>query len=220
MNIYLIVILAVLIGSYILELIVELLNLSAVKTTLPEEFKGWYDSAKYEKAQNYLKDKTRFSLIQSTVFTSLVVLLILSGAFNIVDRLARLPQLGVIWTGLIFAGIIFLGSQLIGLPFAIYHTFVIEKRYGFNRTSPQTFISDMLKSWILTAIIGGIAFSAIIWFFIKAGHFAWVWCWVGVSLFELFLAFIAPVVIMPLFNKFTPLEEGELKDTLPLKTLR
>lgn len=214
MNIYLIVILAVLTGSYILDLIVELLNLSAIKTTLPEEFEGWYDSAKYAKAQNYLKDNTRFSLIHSTVFTSLIIFLILSGAFNVIDRLARAPQMGAVWTGLIFAGIIFLGSQIAELPFSIYHTFVIEKKYGFNRTTLKTFVLDILKSWVLTAIIGGIAFAGIIWFFLKAGSLAWVWCWLGLSLFELFLTFIAPVVIMPLFNKFTPLEDGQLKEAV------
>jgi len=214
MNIYLIVILSILIGSYILNLIVELLNISAVKTALPQEFESWYDADKYKKSQNYLRENTYFKLIQGAIFTFIILFLILSGGFNFADQLARGFGFGEIVTGLIFAGILFFGFQIIEIPFSIYHTFVIEKNYGFNRTKPKTFIADILKSWFLTSIISGIVLSAIIWFFIKAASLAWIYCWAGVALFEAFLMFIAPVVLMPIFNKFTPLEDGELKNAI------
>ncbi len=139
---------------------------------------------------------------------------ILAGGFNLVDRWARNFHLGPISTGLVFAGALLLAFQIIHLPFSAYHTFVIEEKYGFNRTTVRTFILDILKSWLLVALIGGAAFSGILWFFGKAGNPAWLYCWMAITLFQIFLLFIAPVVIMPLFNKFIPLEEGELKKAI------
>ena len=214
MNIYLIVILAIIIGNYILDLIIDLLNVRSIKEELPNEFEGFYDSAKYKKSQSYLKDNTYFKLIQATFMTAMVLFLILSGGFNFIDRLARSFNLGIIPTGLIFSGILFFFFQIIGIPFSIYHTFVIEEKYGFNRTKPKTFILDILKGWLLSIIIGGLLLFLIIWFFIKSGNLAWLFCWLGVTVFEFFIIFIAPVVIMPLFNKFIPLEEGELKQAI------
>ncbi|NQT28185.1 MAG: M48 family peptidase, partial [Candidatus Omnitrophica bacterium] len=214
MNIYLVVILAILIGNYILDLIIELLNIRSIKKELPGEFEGFYDSAKYKKSQSYLKENTYFKLIQAAFITAVILFLILSGGFNFVDKIARGFNLGIIPTGLIFSGILFFFFQIIGIPFSIYHTFVIEEKYGFNRTSPKTFILDVLKSWLLSIIIGAILVSLILWFFIKSGNLAWVFCWLGVTILEFFLIFIAPIVIMPLFNKFIPLEEGELKQSI------
>jgi STE24 endopeptidase len=214
MNTYLLIILVILIGNYVLDLIVGLLNARHTKTTLPDEFKDCYDIQKYKKSQEYLKENTYFSVIQDTFFTGLLLFLILSGGFNFIDNIARGFGFGQILSGLIFLGILFFGSQILDIPFSIYHTFVIEEKYGFNRTTPKTFILDLLKGWLLTIIIAGIVVTAVIWFFIKAGSLAWVWCWAGLTLFEVFLIFIAPVVIMPLFNKFVPLEEGGLKDAI------
>ncbi len=214
MNIYLAIILAILIGHYLIDVIVENLNIRSASPDLPEEFEGFYDARKYTQSQNYLKESTRFTLIKTTIFTSVILLFILKGGFNFVDRLARSFQLAPIPTGLIFAAILSLANQLINIPFSAYRTFVIEQKYGFNRTNARTFILDILKSLILGAVIGGIVFSAILWFFAKTGSWAWVYCWVAVVLFQLFLVFIAPVVILPLFNKFIPLEDGELKEAI------
>jgi len=214
MNIYLIIILAIIIGNYILDLIIELFNLRSIKKELPEEFVGFYDANKYEKSQEYLKDNTKFKLIQGLFTVGVILFLILSGGFNFVDQLARSFNLNLIFTGLIFTGILFFFFQIIEIPFSIYHTFVIEEKYGFNRTKPKTFFLDLIKGWVLSIIIGGLLFSLVLWFFITSGELAWIFCWLGVSIFELFLIFIAPIVIMPLFNKFIPLEDGELKQTI------
>ena len=211
MNIYLVIILGILIGEYLLHLVVENLNLRRISPVLPEEFAGYYDGEKYKQSQNYLKESTKFKLVKSTFFTLITVAFILLGGFNFADKLARALALNYILTGLIFAGILILAMQLLDIPFSIYHTFVIEEKFGFNRTTPKTFILDLLKSLGLGAAIGGIAFSAVIWLFAKTGSWAWVYCWISITLFQLFLVFIAPVVILPLFNKFIPLEEGELK---------
>jgi len=213
-NIFLIIILAVLIGNYILNLIVEKLNLQHIKTELPKEFEGYYDAEKYKKSQNYLKESTQFEIITDTILTSIIIVFILLGGFNLVDRIARGFGFGAITTDLIIVGILLLASHIIHIPLSSYSTFVIEEKYGFNRTTLKTFIIDIIKILILTAIIGGIIFSAVLWFFGKMGTWAWVYCWCLVTFFQIFLTFIAPVVIMPLFNKFVPLEECELKTTI------
>lgn len=214
MNVYLVIILAILIGDYVLNLVIEKLNIRHLKTELPGEFQGYYDADKYKQAQNYLKENTRFETITDTISLAIILTFILAGGFNLVDRWARNFHLGPISTGLIFAGVLLLAFQIIHLPFSAYHTFLIEEKYGFNRTTVKTFILDILKSWLLTVLIGGAAFSGILWFFGKAGNLAWLYCWIAITLFQIFLLFIAPVVIMPLFNKFIPLEEGELKKAI------
>ena len=211
---YTLIILFILISSYLLGLVVEILNIKVITTELPVEFHGYYDAEKYKRSQNYLKDNTCFKIIHSTVMLAGILLFIFSGIFNYIDQFARSFNYAEIITGLIFVAILFLITQVIDIPFSIYHTFVIENRYGFNRTTPKTFIADILKGWILTFIIGGILLSAIIWFFMVMGDWACFWCWIGVTVFEMFLLFIAPVVIMPIFNKFTPLGNDELKQEI------
>ena len=211
MNFYLITILAILIGSYLLELLVERLNLRNLKKELPAEFIGYYDRARYRKSQEYLVENTRFSLINSSIVTPVTVAFILLGGFNLVDRFARSFNLGTIVTGLVFTGVLLLASQLLELPFSIYDTFVIEEKYGFNRTTAKTFILDILKSWTLTGLVGGLALYLIIWFFESSGNRAWFYCWIIVTAFQLILAFLAPVIIMPLFNKYTPLQKEDLR---------
>jgi len=214
MNVFLVIILVILVGNYVLNLIIEKLNVGHIKTDLPEEFKGWYDADKYKKAQDYLKENTGFEIFTSTVFLVITVVFILLGGFNAVDLFAGSFQHGPILTGLIFAGSLMLVFQILQIPFLVHHTFVIEEKYGFNRTTVKTFIMDILKGWLLTALIGGPAFAGILWFFGKTGTWAWFYCWIAITLFQLFLVFIAPVVIMPLFNKFVPLEGGELKTAI------
>ncbi len=214
MNTYLAVILIILIGEYFFNLFVEILNLKNIKTNLPNEFSDLYDSEKYEKSQRYLKETTRFELSTDTLMTFLTISFILAGGFNIADRFSRNFGFGDIVTGLIFAAIIMLIMQIINIPLSAYSTFHIEEKYGFNKTTVKTFILDIVKSWLLIIILGGIIFSVILWFFGKTGEFAWLYCWAAVTIFQIFVMFLAPVVIMPLFNKFTPIKDCELKTTL------
>lgn len=214
MNYYLAIILAIIIGSYLLDLFVERLNLRNLKTDLPEEFRGYYDQARYKKSQEYLIENTRFGLINSSLATSIAIAFILLGGFNLVDRFARSFNLNSILTGLVFTGVLLLLSQLLEIPFSTYDTFVIEEKYGFNRTTAKTFILDILKSWLLTALIGGVALYAIIWFFESSGKWAWFYSWMIVTAFQLLLTFLAPVVIMPIFNKYTPLEKDDLREEI------
>ncbi len=214
MNPYLLFILVVLLGHYLLECIVSVLNLRALDPRLPEEFTGVYDQEKYAKSQQYTKVTTRFGLIQSSVLTVLTLGFILLGGFNMLDLLARSMGFGPIITGLLFIGLLSLLTMAVGLPFSIYSTFVIEERFGFNTTTVKTFLLDMLKSLLLAIVLGGPLLGFILWFFERTGQWAWLYCWGAVVCFMLVMQFLAPVVIMPLFNKFEPLEEGELKDAI------
>ena len=214
MNTFLIIILCVLIGTYLLDLVVEILNARHVETELPEEFRDCYDAGKYKKSQEYLKENTHFGIVTDSIVTPLTIAFILLGGFNLVDRFARSFGLGSILTGLIFVGVLMLASQILLIPFSIYGTFVIEEKYGFNKTTPKTFVLDIFKIWLLGALIGGIILSVVLWFFEKAGPWAWLYCWFAITFFQLFLTFIAPVVIMPIFNKFFPLEEDDLKTAI------
>ncbi len=214
MNGYLFFILAVIFVSYILDLIIELLNLKNLSPQLPDEFKGHYDDERYKKSQLYTRENTITGLINKTFFEIIVIIFILAGGFNYVDKIARGYGFGEIITGLIFTGILIFSFQLLELPFDIYDTFVIENKYGFNKTTVKTYLLDMVKSIILATVIGGLIFSCILWFFGKFENWAWLFCWIAIIVFQMFLNFIAPVVIMPLFNKFIPLENGELKNSV------
>ena len=214
MNGYLIFIFAVLILSWLLDLVIETLNLTALKPDLPAEFQGACDARKYVKSQQYLRDSTWFGCITDSFFMALTVAFILLGGFNLVDLIARSAGFGEILTGLCFASILLLASDIIHIPFSAYATFVIEERYGFNKTTLKIFIIDHLKGWLLAAAIGGPVLALVLWFFQKTGPCAWLWCWGALTVIQIVLMFIAPAVIMPLFNKFTPLEDGELKSAI------
>ena len=214
MNSYLLVVLGLLIAEYLQHLGVEWVNLRHLKTSIPNEFKGWYDEQKYAESQRYLKDTTRFELIQSTLQTPLLISFILFGGFRWIDDLARSTGGGLICTGLVFAGILMVFVQAFQLPFSIYKTFILEAKYGFNLTKPLTFVADIFKGLLLTAFIGGPVFAGLIWFFSRAGQAAWIYSWIAVLVIQFLLIYIAPVFIMPLFNTFFPLEEGDLKESI------
>ena len=211
MNVFLIIILTTVIGIYFLNIVVNILNVRHINAEIPDEFKGYYDAKKYFISQEYLKDNTKLEIITQSIVTPIIIILILKGGFNMADRFVRSLHLGLVPTGLIFVGIFMAAYQLLMIPFSVYRNFVIEEKYGFNRTTKKIFTMDILKTFLLIAGIGGIFLSALLWFFDTIGSTAWIYCWGSVTIFQIFLVLIAPVVIMPLFNKFTPLDEGGLK---------
>ncbi len=214
MNTWLFVIITIILFTYILETIVSSLNLKALSPDLPKEFSDIFDSEEYAKSQKYTRTTTGFSLIENTFSTTITLFFLLIGGFNLLDTFARGFGYGFILTGLIYTGSLLFLTLIIGLPFSLYSTFVIEERFGFNRTTVKTYILDLLKTLLLTILIGGPILSLILWFFAKTGDLAWIWCWIGVVIISIILQFLAPVLIMPLFNKFTPLEEGDLKNVI------
>ncbi len=214
MNIYGIIILSALLIDYVIEIITDVLNIKAMNTGLPEEFEGVYDPDTYNKSQEYTKTNTRFGLIVSTFDLAVILSFWFFGGFSYLDTWTRELALHPIWTGLIYIGVLMLFKTVLSLPFSIYSTFVIEERFEFNKTTPKTFILDMIKGLLLAVIIGGPLLAGILAFFQFTGDLAWFYCWIVTIIFTLFIQFIAPTWIMPLFNKFTPLEDGELKESI------
>lgn len=214
MNPCFIVILIALLVEYALGVIANLLNVRSLSAELPPDLEGIYEPEEYRKSQEYLRANTRLHFVTSTV--SLVVLLSFwfAGGFNCLDQAVRSWSFVPILNGLLYIGILATGYRLISLPFSIYHTFVIEERFGFNRATRRTFVADEIKDLGLTALIGAPLLSGILALFEYAGYYAWVYCWIAVSAFSLILQYVAPTWIMPLFNKFTPLQPGELREAI------
>jgi STE24 endopeptidase len=213
-NVITAVILFSLIGSFLINLIADVLNLRYVKDDLPQEFKGIYDTQKYLKSQEYLKTNTRFGYITSIFDLTIVLTFWFAGGFAFLDTLVRSLGLGHIITGLLYIGILMGTRMVLSLPFTIYNTFGIEERFGFNKTTPFLFVQDLFKSICLSVIIGAAVLAPILWFLNSAGSMGWIFCWIAGTLFLFTIQYIVPTWIMPLFNRFTPLEDGPLKDAI------
>ncbi|MCP4136681.1 MAG: M48 family metallopeptidase, partial [bacterium] len=214
MNIIAIIILAALLVDFLLNLTSDSLNLKALRNELPEEFEGLYDQERYSKSQDYLKVNTRFGWVGSSFDLMLILIFWFAKGFPLLDQWIRSWGYGSIVTGLIYMGILVIIKGILSLPFSIYATFVIEERFGFNKTTWKTFLLDLIKGLILSTIIGGALMAGILFIFENLGDFAWLYCWIAVTLFMFAIQYIVPTWIMPLFNKFDPLEEGELKEAI------
>jgi STE24 endopeptidase len=214
MNIFTIIILAAILIDYVLGITSNLLNLKALDKSLPDEFEGVYDEETYAKSQKYTKVRTKFGFLTGTVDVLILLVFWFAGGFNWLDQWARGFEFGVIGTGMIFIGALVLGKIIISMPFGVYSTFVIEERFGFNKTTPGTFIMDRLKGLLLSVLIGAPLLAGIIAFFEFGGPWAWVYAWLAVTAFSMIMQYIAPTWIMPLFNKFEPLEDGELRQAI------
>jgi len=214
MNIFSIIILATLAVDFILNLVADLYNIKSLDKGLPGEFQGVYDEDTYQKSQEYTKVTTRFGILTSSFNLMLLLVFWFSGGFNWLDEIVRSWELGTIWTGLAYIGILILAKTMLSLPFSIYSTFVIEERFGFNKTTPKIFVLDMLKGLGLSIVLGGPLLAGILAFFTFIDQYAWLYAWAAVTVFTLFVQFIAPTWIMPIFNKFEPLEDGELRQKI------
>jgi len=214
MNTIAVIILIALIADIVLHTWADVLNLKMLKSEIPDEFHDVYDAEKYNKSQEYLKVNTRFGWITSG-FDMLVLLVFWFGkGFPMLDNWVRSWNHGAVITGLLYMGILMIIKFLLSLPFSIYDTFVIEERFGFNKTTWKTFITDIIKGIILSILLGAPLLAGILAFFEYTGDNAWWYCWIAVTLFMLIIQFIAPTWIMPLFNKFEPLEDGELRSAI------
>lgn len=214
MNIYATIILAALLAEYLLGIVARLLNLQRLAPELPGEFSGVYDAEKYARSQEYTRARTRFKILEESFDLAVLLLFWFAGGFNALDGLVASWTSNPIWSGLLFIAILALARMILSLPFDIYSTFVIEERFGFNKTRAGTFAADKLKGLALAIALGAPLLAGIIWFFASTGPNAWLYCWLAVTVFMLAIAFIAPTWIMPLFNRFTPLENGDLKESI------
>ena len=214
MNIYLLIILSALIGEFLLRTLVRVLNLKALDPGLPNEFQGYYDEEKYARSQEYTRVNTRFAFFTTSFDLIVILVFILFGGFNFVDQIIRGFGLSTLPSGLAFFGILFFASDLISTPFSLYQNFVIEEDFGFNKMTLKTFILDKLKGYLLTLVLGGVFLTAILFFFEKTGEYGWLYAWGIIGLFMILIQPLFTLVIAPMFNKFTPLEKGELRTAI------
>jgi STE24 endopeptidase len=199
---------------YFIRTLANLLNIKNISEDIPLEFVEYFDKEKYVKSQLYLKATTNLSLVSSTFILIIQIVFIISGGFNYINEIAKFFGFGFIVTGLIFICILLLMIEIIKLPFSAYSIFIIEEKFGFNKMNLKTFIMDFLKSLFITIIIETIIFSIILWLFANTPKYAWLYAFIAIIIFELILNFIAPVFIMPLFNKYSPLKNDELKTSI------
>ena len=214
MNVYAVIIVVALLGEYALSALSSTLNLRSLSPTVPLEFADVFDADRYACSQEYTRSQTRFGLVRSSVGLIVVLTFWQLGGFDWLDQRWRGLGYGPLLTGLLYVGSLGLGSLLLRLPFRLYSTFVIEAQYGFNRTTIATFVADFLKGIILAGVLGGILMTGVLFFFQWVGPSAWVWCWMAATLFLLIVQFVAPTWLMPLFNRFTPLQEGSLREAI------
>lgn len=214
LNCFAYLILGALLANFLITTWTDRLNLKALTPELPAEFAAIYNEADYAKSQHYTRAKTSFGLVTASLDLTVLLLFWWVGGFNRLDLLVQNFQFGPVRSGLIYLGCLFLAKTLVSIPFSCYSTFVLEERYGFNRTTVRTFILDLVKGLVLTAVLGGPLLAALLFFFDWAGNQAWLYAWGLVAAFIVIIQFIAPTWIMPLFNKFTPLAAGELKDSI------
>lgn len=208
------IIIGILVFDYLLERLLDYLNSRLWSNKLPEELDGIYDAEKYKVSQDYTRTNTRFSIYASTVSFIAMMLMLLLGGFAYLDHIVWSISDHPILLSLMFFGALALASELLSLPFSIYGTFVIEEKFGFNRTTPKTYILDKLKGLILSVIIGGGLLSFIVWIFMVTGPWFWLIAWGAITAFTLFMFMFYSNLIVPLFNKQKPLEEGSLRDAI------
>jgi len=214
MDPWLILVLIFLVATQGLEAASSLLNLRALQPQPPRELSDLHDPESYKKSVAYVRANLILSLFQGGVSTAAMAIFLVAGGFNAVDLFLRSLTQQELVVGLLFIGIILVFMFLVDLPFTLYKTFVVEERFGFNRTTIRLYATDLVKMALLIAVLGGPILAFVLWFFANAGSFAWLYCWAAVSLFSLALQILAPVFILPLFNKLTPLEEGVVADSI------
>ena len=205
---------AILVLKFLVDQILDSLNASHFEDVIPEEVSDVYDPKEYKKSQSYKKTNHRFGIVTSLFSIVLTISFFFLDGFSLVDHFARVYSENSIVITLIFFGIILIGSDLLTTLFSYYKTFVIEQKFGFNKTSKKTFFIDKLKGLLMSILIGGFILALITWFYEFAGAYFWLYAWGLVTLFSLFMNMFYSKIIVPLFNKQTALEEGDLKDAI------
>jgi STE24 endopeptidase len=211
MNTVGIFIIAALIIEFALRRLSEALNLRSAYSEVPEAFKGLFDSQRYARAQDYLRARTRFAWFSSAFFLTATLAFWVAGGFGFLDDGVRSLNQGPILSGLIYLGALWIGRSILAVAFQAYTVFVIEERFGFNRSNFKIFLADGVKALAVSVLIGAPLLAGVLALFEQAGSLAWLYAWALVVVFTAGIQFVAPRFILPLFNKFTPLEEGDLR---------
>lgn len=213
-NTIFLIIIVIIVFDFLFEKFLDYLNIKNLKDELPIELKDIYDSEKYKKSQQYERISTKFSLITSLFSLFIILVMLFGGGFTFLDEFVREVSDNIYLKTLLFFGIMGIAFDIVSIPFQIYGTFVIEEKFGFNKTTMKTFILDKLKSWAISILIGGGLLSFILWAWLSMGELFLPIVFVGLSLFMIFMAMFYTQLIVPLFNKLTPLEQGGLREKI------
>ena len=205
------VIIIIIIFDYLLDQLLDYLNYKTMQEKVPSQLKGIYDDDKYEESQRYGKENMIFSFFTSTFSFILILLLLFGSGFAFLDDYVRSITPNDYLRTILFFGIFGLAMDIISIPFQLYGTFVLENRFGFNKTTPLIFATDKVKSWFLSAIIAGGLLLFVMWAWKETGPWFWIIVMGGMSIFMIFMTMFYSRIIVPIFNKQTPLEDGSLK---------
>ena len=208
------ILIAIIILNFFKDSILDYLNSKYFDNKIPKIISDIYDKEKYLKSQEYKKTQYKFNRISSTYSLLILLLFFYFDGFLILDNYCRSLFDSELIISLSFFGIIYFGNDLLSIPFSIYHTFIIEEKFGFNKTTKKTYIIDKLKSWLLTILFGGGILSFIILQFEYVGQNFWIVAWIFISVLTLLINGLYAQIIVPLFNKQTKLEDGELKSEI------
>ena len=208
------ILIAIIILNFFKDSILDYLNSKYFDNKIPKIISDIYDKEKYLKSQEYKKTQYKFNRISSTYSLLILLLFFYFDGFLILDNYCRSLFDSELIISLSFFGIIYFGNDLLSIPFSIYHTFIIEEKFGFNKTTKKTYIIDKLKSWLLTILLGGGILSFIIFQFQSVGQNFWIVAWIFISVVTLLINGLYAQIIVPLFNKQTKLEDGELKSEI------
>lgn len=207
-------ILAIVTFAFVLDQFLDYLNRKANRDEIPEVMKGYYDEEKYAKSQAYQRTNGKFGLFSSSFSFILSIGLLYFGGFGWIDALVGTWVSTPMMQSLVFFGVLFIASDILGIPFSLYGTFVIEEKFGFNKTTPKTFILDKIKGYALTIIVGGGVLWVLLYLIQTIDADFWWYFWIVIAGFILFTNMFYTSLILPLFNKLTPLEDGELKQAI------
>ncbi len=214
MNNILIIIYIILILDFLLERTLSYLNSSKRNRIIPKELEDVYDTDTYNKSTSYKIEYEKFGILTATFSFVLILLMLLFNGFSFADQIARQVSENPILLAMIYFGGLFFLSDILGTPFDLYGTFIIEEKYGFNKTTPKLYFWDKIKSYGLGVIIGGGLLALFIWFYYKTGKDFWIYIWLIFTLFSIFMSMFYSNIIVPLFNKQIPLEDGELRSEI------
>jgi STE24 endopeptidase len=209
-----IAIIAILVLEFGFDRYLTILNIRHSRKQLPGILTGIYDEDKYNRQQDYFRTNARFGLLTGTFNFVVILLMYVLGGFGWLDHVVQLWTDHVLLQSLFFFGILFIVNDIINIPFDWYHTFVIEEKFEFNKVTPGIFITDKLKSWGISIVIGGLILSVIIWIYTLTPQYFWLLAFTATTIFSLAMGMFYSELIVPLFNKQTPLPEGALRTAI------
>jgi len=219
-EVWFLIIIALVIFNYLFSNILDYLNHKNWKDEIPKELKDFYDKKKYKQAKQYAISKNKIGLLSSTTSFLLVVSLLVFNGYGYIDQLVNSFNLNLFLSfeinnsftksGVFFL-ILFILNLIISIPFSYYNTFVIEENFGFNKTTKSTFFFDIIKSSILSILIGGFLLFLALYLYNSLNDSFWLYLWIGLSLLMVFINMFYADLIVPIFNKLTPLENGDLR---------